>query len=181
MARAGRKMKQGKRTQSGRLSKEGRSALRIIKGNERAQAMQALYGTNGSDAIGRAFESGLLGAGAEAQSLLDTARSIAKAYWAAYVEHPPYCTLSVRTGGGASDLELVKRREQWLNAQLKIIAGMGHMTRRMFDQLVIDPYPDCGPAWLDACIHGSRTRNPIPDVARASLNRALDALKAVAS
>lgn len=181
MARAGRKRKQGNRTKSGQLSREGQPRLKIVKGNDRALMMQALYGTNGTDAIGRAFEAGLLGQGTEAQSLLDTARSMAKAYWAAYVEHPPHCTLADSAGGALLDLERVKRREQWLNMQLAIVDAMGHSTRRLFDHLVIDLMPDAGPSWLDNLIFAKRSGKAIDAAWQSQFDRALSALKAIAS
>lgn len=176
----GRKRKQGKREKNGRVSRAGQPRFHIVQGNDRAVMMQALYGQNGTDAIGRAFEAGLLGEGTEAKTLLDTARSLATAYWAAYVEHPPICTLSDRSGGSVVNLDRVKRREQWLSAQLAIVDTMGMQTRKLFDQLVVDPMPDAGPSWLDHLLFARRAHKAVDDIAQAQFNRALEALKAIA-
>lgn len=146
----GYKRKTGKRTKSGRLSRAGVSPVRIDRGSERAQAMRELYGDNCSDAIGRAFERGLLGSGTEAKSMLDTARAIHRAYWSNYANGPVRCALADRNGAAVrDDEERERRQEAWLTQMLKIAARGGHTVRVLFDQLVVDINPDCGPLWLD--------------------------------
>jgi hypothetical protein len=146
----GRKRKPGKRTKSGQLSRAGVATARIDRGSERAQAMRELYGDNCSDAIGRAFERGLLGSGTEAKSMLDTARAIHRAYWAWYANGPVRCALADRSGAAVqNDVERERRQEAWLNDMLRIAGRGGHSVRVLFDQLVVDINPDCGPLWLD--------------------------------
>ncbi|SFK44165.1 hypothetical protein SAMN03159338_4257 [Sphingomonas sp. NFR04] len=154
----GRKRKLGKRTKTGQLSRAGLATARIDRGNDRAQAMRALYGDNCSDAIGRAFERGLLGSGTEAKSMLDTARAIHRAYWAWYANGPVRCALADRSGVAVqNDVERERRQEAWLNDMLRIAGRSGHSSRVLFDQLVVDINPDCGPPWLDRLLarHGS--------------------------
>lgn len=148
MARPGRKRKPGKRTKSDKLSRAG---LSYDKGTDRAQAMQVLYGTDGADAIGRAYRCGLLGEGNEAKAMLDTARRISNAYWRAYENGKIRCTLAERTFGSVANIdeERDRRIEQWLTERLDHVKAMGEQTRKAFYQLVIDINPDCGPAWMD--------------------------------
>lgn len=168
MAR-GRKAKTGRRTKSGRLS---RATARIDRGNDRTALAQALYGTNGSDAIGRAYERGLFGAGQDAKTMLDTARAMHRAYWAWYANGPTRCALADRTGASIrEDGERERRQEQWLNEMLAIAGRSGHSGRVLFDQLVIDIHPDQGPPWLDRII----AKQPTPDD-WARLNRVLSIL-----
>ena len=149
----GYKRKTGKRTKSGRLSRAGVPAIKVDRGNERVQAMRELYGDNHSDAIGRAFERGLLGGGTEAKAMLDTARLIHRAYWARYANGPIRCALADRSGAAIeNDAERERRQEEWLRGMLKIAGRGGHTARVLFDQLVVDINPDCGPAWLDRLI-----------------------------
>lgn len=180
MARAGRKRKQGPRTKSGQLSRAG---LSVDRGTERTQAMQALYGNDGCDAIGRAYRAGLLGEGNEAKALLDTARAISNAYWVAYEVGGFRSPLADRTFGNVTliDQAKVKRREEWLADCLDCVRSMGQEVRRAFEQLVIDVNPDHGPAWLDEAIYAERRNERIPDTAAKKLREALDGLEALVS
>lgn len=149
----GRNRKAGKRTKTGRLSRAGMPSVRVDRGNPVTELKTMLYGPNGSDAIGRAFERGLLGAGSEAKTMLDTARAIHRAYWAWYVNGPIRCALADRGGGSSSeDITRERRQEAWLNAMLKTAERGGRPCRVLFDQLVVDINPDQGPAWLDRII-----------------------------
>jgi hypothetical protein len=147
----GRKRKTGKREANGRLVR-----AKIDKGNGRTEAKIAAFGQNGSDAIGRAFESGLLGSGQDAKALLDTARAISRAYWAAYERGPIRCTLADRSSGGvfAIDDERDRRKEDWLRGMIGIANVCGTESRKLFDELVVDINPDHGPAWLDRLVEG---------------------------
>lgn len=118
-------------------------------GTDAAQAKRAQFGTDGCDAIGRAYRAGLLGE--DGQRLLQTGRSINRAYWAAYGQYGMSCTLGVRTGA-ANDDENSLSREKWLTATMRDIDEMGREHRRAFDSLCIDFHPDCGPIWLDNLI-----------------------------
>lgn len=174
----GRPRKKGKREKSGRPSRAG--VPRFDRGTERAQAMTEFYGTDGCDAIGRAYRHGLLGSGQEAKNLLDTGRKVAKAYWQAYETGKIGCTLGERTGGSVVNLdhERIKRREDWLTESLGIVSSLG--ARRVFDQLVIDINPDSGPDWLDRLCDADRTdeRQNLTDISK--LRQAVYALQAVA-
>lgn len=188
MGKTGRKSKSGKRTPSGRLSRAGAVPV-YDRGTERTQMMRAFYGEQGSDAIGRAYQAGLLGEGSEAKALLDTARRIANAYWQAYSTGSYQCPLADRTHGNTSDLdhERIKRREIWLSGCLDLVNKMG--VRRQFDQLVIDVNPDCGPSWIDSLVWNAKQnlhRKAHEQIEPASgdvkeLRAALDALEILAS
>lgn len=155
MAR-GRKRKPGKRTKAGQLSRAGMPPVRIDRGSERTELRTLLYGTNGSDAIGRAFERGLLGAGSEAKTMLDTARAIHRAYWAWYANGPIRCALADRTGSSIEgDDDREARQETWLRAMLKTAEQGGRSARVLFDELVVDINPDAGPTWLDRILGGA--------------------------
>ncbi|RYG88027.1 MAG: hypothetical protein EON59_05685 [Alphaproteobacteria bacterium] len=183
MAKAGRKRKTGMRTKTGRLSRAG--VCPYDKGTERAQLMRTLYGDNWADPIGRAFAAGLLGQPDEAKPLLDYARSIHAAYWMAYATVPVGSALrnagSSRTTGAdviSMDCERAKRREMWLNEDLRCVCAMG--VRREFDALVIDVNPDSGPDWLDRLIYDKRTgKQTASDRDHAAFRAALDALETI--
>lgn len=174
-------MAKGRPRKAGARNKSGRLVVAIDKGTEHAQAMKALYGEDGCDAIGRAYRAGLLGDGSEAKAVLDTARAIAGAYWAAYETGRYACPLGDRTHGNVAqiDSQKAKAREQWLNGCLDTANRMGRDVRRAFDQLVIDVNPDSGPRWLDELIHSKRAKYPAPLAAKSQLRRALDALDAL--
>ncbi len=176
---AGRKRKQGRRTKSGQLSRAG-VVLTYDRGTERAQAMQALYGPDGADAIGRAYRSGLLGEGHDAKALLDIGRKIARAYWQAYETGPIRCTLADKNFGAAVaiDHKAAKEREQALEANLKCVQALGQPTRRAFDQLVIDVNPDHGPAWLDRLCWQTQKQLDIHPADLAQLALAIEGLQA---
>lgn len=177
----GRKQSPGKRGANGRKSRAGQTPG-FDKGSERAQAMVALYGQDGCDAIGRAFRAGLLGEGSEAKALLDTARRISNAYWQAYSTGGYQCALGDRSFGSVADLdhERIKRREIWLGECLDIARHMGPSVNRAFRQLVIDVNPDAGPPFLDRLCWAAH-RNEAADLADLqTLRAALDALETLA-
>jgi hypothetical protein len=184
VGKAGRKHKQGPREPSGRAKRKPRKERlvnAIDKGTEHAQAMQALYGQDGCDAIGRAYRAGLLGQGSEAKALLDMARSLSNAYWQAYEVGGFRSPIADKTHGGRGELdhERIKRRETWLRESLDTVARMGVPVRRAFYQLCIDVNPDCGPLWLDQMVFAER-RGVLGDIADVSaLRRAVEALKAL--
>ena len=177
----GRKRKQGKRTKSGQLSRAGQPS--IIKGNERAQAMQALYGQDGCDAIGRAYQAGLLGQGSDAKAMLDTARRLSNAYWAAYGTGRITSAIGDKTGGGSSPLspDKARRREEWLNTSLDSLNRLGRTHRRFFDALCLDIHPDHGPCWLDRLIFAHRCKRVMIEPSDAhALEYALEGLSMLA-
>ena len=183
MGKAGRKRKPGRRTKAGRLSRAG--APRYDKGTDHAQAMQALYGQDGCDAIGRAFRSGLLGEGSEAKALLDTARNLSNAYWSAYQTGGFVSPLAghIPASGNIAHLdhERIKRREVWVRDSMAFVRDLGPEVDRAFRQIVIDVNPDHGPLWLDRLCYASRTRHVEAEQSdERALRAALDALEALA-
>ena len=129
MAKRGRKRKQGARTKSGRLSRA--QAHTYDHGTDKAKAKQEQFGNDGSDAIGRAYRTGLLGDGADAKAMLDTARKIATRYKAFYQVGPITCpTADKSTGSGVaiSNQETIKRKE-WLDQCLDAANGYGRAYR----------------------------------------------------
>lgn len=161
MKTRGRPRKSGKRTTSGRLSRA--KDARYDHGTDRAIERRIAYRGNGYDAIGRAYERGLLGRGddgkptEEAKAMLNMARSLNRAYWCEYEVGRTGCTLGKH---GATTLHFGPpirglddpAQERWLNAMLADI----HWTeRKVFDELVLDHFPDHGPGWLDRIIDGS--------------------------
>jgi hypothetical protein len=149
MARSGRKRKEGKRQPNGQLAR----MPKYDKGTYRAELKQSLYGDNGSDALGRAYERGLLGD--NGQALLTTGRIMAAAYWPIFGTGAIRCTLGRQDGnGGDGSLS----QEQWLSGQLDAINALGRDYRNAFDSLVIDVHPDEGPSWLDRTIAKQQTK-----------------------
>ena len=145
--------------------------MRRDAGTDAAQAKRAAYGTDGCDAIGRAYRSGLLGE--DGQRLLQTGRSINRAYWAAYGQYGLTSALGDRAGA-ANDDDNSLAREKWLNATIRQIDRMGRDHRKAFDELCLDFHPDYGPHWLDSLI-ASRHAAPLSDWSR--LAKALEVLE----
>jgi len=178
----GRKRKPGRRTRSGRLSRAKMPQASYDRGTPRAQAQRAIYGTDCSDAIGRAYRAGLLGEEDEAKPRLDTARALSAAYWASYTVGPCRSLLDTapRGTGASIDHERAHRREKWLSEQLSNIDALGRTFRRAFDQLAIDIHPDEGPRWLDRLI-AARLAAKSPQIADMhTLARAIVALDLIA-
>ena len=182
MAKRGRKRKNAARTKSGRISRAKPFRMDTVydKGTERAQAMQALYGTDNSDALGRAYRAGFLGTGNDAKKLLDTGRRVAKAYWRTYEVGPIRCPFADRTGGGTPmDSKREKEIENQLNDDLATVARMG--VRRQFEMLVIDANPDSGPEWLDRLLYADRRGKPLDIADLRTLRAAVDGLEMLAN
>jgi hypothetical protein len=147
-----------------RAKKRKVGEVRRDAGTEAAQRKRELFGTDGSDAIGRAYRSGLLGE--DGQTLLQTARSINRAYWAAYGQYSFTCALGSRTGA-ANDDDNSLARERWLNATIREIDAMGRAHRKAFDELCLDFHPDHGPDWIDRLIAKEPTQGDWSKLARA--------------
>lgn len=183
MGKRGRKRKNGRREPNGRPSRAKAQPVTFDKGTERAQAMQALYGNDGCDAIGRAYQAGLLGEGSDAKAMLDMARAISNAYWAAFGTGRINCTLGDKTGGGTSPVspDKARQREEWLSGSLDTINRLGRTQRRFFDALVIDVNPDSGPLFLDRLIFAHRCKRMMIEPTDAqALEYALEALAMLA-
>lgn len=148
----GRKRKAGPRTKSGQLSR-----AKIDTGNDVVAKKSALYGQNHSDALGRAFANGLLGSDNAAKAMLDTGRAIGRSYWMDYEVGKIRCTLGDRSSGITIAEDIVRQRdkERWLKRTLKRVKPE---MRPLFDSMVVDINPDCGPPWLDSIILELQTR-----------------------
>lgn len=182
MAKRGRKRKNAARTSSGRISraKPFRIEPCIDRGTDRAQAMQAIYGQDGADAIGRAYRAGFLGSGNEAKALLDKARSVFNAYWSAYGVGMIRKSSTADNDNGSTatpDHERIREREERLREDLHAVNRMGPAYRRAFDQLVIDINPDHGPSWLDSLLWSDKHAKPQDPAAIGQLRRAVEALE----
>lgn len=177
MAR-GRKRKAGKREPNGRISRAIQPKFDL--GTSRAHMKFKQYGTDGADAIGRAYQAGLLGE--QADAIKDTARKIAKAYWPMLEIGSYRCTLSDPSGANDNfDHDRIKAREEWLTEILRRVDRKGRAARNAFDALVIDVHPDTGPNWLDSIIwHRShKPASPLPERDMTMLNLAIDAVREV--
>jgi len=187
MARAGRKAKSGKREPNGRLSRKGKVVILYDHGTDWARDKQSVYGSDGADAIGRAYVAGLLGE--DGLNLRNAARAIFRAYWPMFGVGVEKSCLGDQTGGGSApepmDQDERQRkidRERRLNETLSAVDRMdaSRMTRRVFDQLVLDINPDHGPDWLEQLIWAKR-HGKTPDIAAVQkLAKAMRALDVVA-
>ena len=148
----GRKRKPGKR-KNGRLVQ-----LRLVKGNDRAEARKARFGTNAADQIGRAYEAGLLGS--NGKTLLDTARRLHNAWWSVYGVGRVRCAIGDHYGSGPGPSYETR---EWVDCCMETVKA--HVPLAPFSELVIEKYPDHGPAWVDRLLV---TRNP-DDMARLKL------------
>lgn len=184
MAKAGRKRKAGTRTKSGALSRAG--VVRYDQGTDYSRMKVSVYGTDGTDAIGRAFHHGLLGP--DALNLKNAARAVFRAYWPMMgVGAEKSCLGTERGSGGHSDgiIDLDTRdrqiaREKWLTDTLRMIDRMGRDHRRAFDGLCIDINPDCGPSWMDSIIWHKTHERDVPLGDAAKLRKALEVLAIIA-
>ncbi len=169
----GRKRKDGQRTKSGRLS---RGAANYDYGNIIAQAKTKRFGTNGSDAIGRAFESGLLGDVVDDKVMLDAARSINRIYHQSFSVGSIRSAIGERSYGASHivDNERILRQEKWLINCLDRIDALGPIVRRRFYELCININPDNGPIWLDNLIEKRNCR-----ISQTNLDAALLGLQEI--
>lgn len=171
MAR-GRPRKQGRRDDKGKL----RPINMPDRGNDRTAAKREKFGTDGCDAIGRAYRAGLLGE--DGQALMRVGRDIFRTYWSTFGVGKIGCTLGERTGDGSYMGE--KRTEDWLNRKLDDIGPVGSGARLAFDELVLDDHFDAGPAWLDVLLFVKEHGGEPPPVPQAKLVLAIDMLRRVA-
>ena len=123
--------------------------------NDRRKAKSGM--TDTCDALGRAYNAGLLGNDERAKDLLTAGRMMAWRYWRIYAPQfgsPDSLARFQPSEPGKpmtddqraeSDAEHEKR----LNEGQAAVRKLGHDHKRAFEQLVIDWNPDHGPAWLD--------------------------------
>lgn len=185
MAKRGRKRKQGRREPSGRIQRKSVLQVAPDRGTDAMQAKAAMYGSHGTDAIGRAYMAGLLGQidSASARAMLDTARKLSRDYHRAYEQAPYKGTLADRTGGSVIDLDhaRIRQTEERLREALHMVDRMGRQVRLAFYSLVIEQHPDSGPPWLENMIWAKRTGKPPHPAAQAFLKRALAPLDILAN
>jgi len=176
MARGGRPRKQGKRDAKGKL----RPIVMPDRGNERTAAKFAAYGSDGADAIGRAYRSGLLGSEEVGKPLLDAARKFKQAHRrSGVVVGDVQCPLNQDRGGVMyvdHDPESSRRREQRMFDSLWAAGSRASMASNAFYGLVVAEHPDSGPDWLDRLIWGGAT---LAD--RGRLQAAVKTLKKIAA
>lgn len=172
MGKRGRPRQSGKR-KNGRLIKTG-MAEGIRQANDNALARRGLFGTNGWDAIGRAYVVGLLGEGDEAKDRLEKGRRYCAAHFAIYSPKQYRCALDRSPVGGSDevnserDARLIEQRA-WLDREWRRLTDMG--CGPYFDQLV-DPlrmYTDHDPVWLAHLIE-----NALANKARLAAGRAAE-------
>lgn len=144
--------------------------------------------TDTTDAIGRAYCSGLLGTGERAERLLNAGRRVHAQYWRHYGSAEPGLTQTQdslarwqpRLGGSVPDPERDRMIENALNDALDLVRARGRFHRAAFDQLVIDINPDEGPKWLDAIVWAHRHGRRAGERDYAFLRLAIEGLEAVA-
>lgn len=184
MARRGRPRKSGKRTASGRLQDR---AITFDKGSQRTQDKTSVYGTDGTDAIGRAYVMGLLGEnGLELRNL---ARKIHRAYWPMLQVGREKSCLGLDINGQAVNDNLLDpeereykiRREKRLTETLRSVQRMSTQHRKAFDDLVIEIMPDHGPQWLEQLIWAKSHRVEPDPAAKQALDRAIEALEQISN
>lgn len=183
MARRGRPKKAGKRTAGGRLKER---PVTFDKGTQRTQDKFSVYGTDGTDAIGRAYAMGLLGD--NGLELRDLARKVHRAYWPMLQVGREKSCLGLDIHGQAVNDNLLDpeereykiRREKRLTETLRSVQRMGTQHRKAFDDLVIEIMPDHGPVWLEQLIWAKSHRVEPDPAAKQALARAIEALEHIA-
>lgn len=146
----GRPRKVGRRDKSGKLRPE----FVHDRGNDRTAAKKDRYGTDGADAIGRAYREGLLGE--DGQKLMNTARTISKSFHATF-KGGYKCALGQGGGGVMSvdiDPDSARNRQARLFDSLSAAGPRATLQSYAFYGLVIEQHPDSGPGWLDRIIDG---------------------------
>jgi hypothetical protein len=175
---------QGSRSASGR--KRDRTPTRIAPcdGIVRRRDLYkvAANDTDTVDAIGRAYVAGLLGLGEHARDLLIAGRKIASQYWRVLGFGTPDSLAKFQPQNPFTPLDpaVEKIREDALNVALDLVGQRGRDVRRCFDQLVIDPNPDSGPAWLDRIVYAHRRGNRATEGEYNALRLAVEGLEAIA-
>lgn len=168
----GRPRKQGRRDSKGKLRPE----FARDSGTDRTAAKRDKYGTDGADAIGRAYRMGLLGE--DGQKLMNTARTISKSYHATF-QGGYKCALGQGGGGVMAfdpDPGSARNRQARLFDSLSTAGPRGTLQSHAFYGLVIEQHPDSGPAWLDRLIEGEGTNTD-----RDQLNAAVATLQKLAA
>jgi hypothetical protein len=174
MGRKGRPQKPGKRTKGNRPEPD-RS---FDRGTDRVQAMRARWGEHYNTALGRAFVSGLLGEGQQANDRYAEAKRFLRLYTRLIDQDRYRCALDRTPRGNlavAMDLDQIEwehEQQEWLFAAMAKLDATGG--RPFFDQLLSKLHTDHGPPWVDRLIDGGRDPSDF-----AVLKAALVALDAI--
>lgn len=139
--------------------------------------------TDACDALGRAFNAGLLGNDRDkAKRLLEAGRRIAWQYWRVLGFATPDSLARFQPSQPSQPMDTERERilEAALNDALGLVGARGRDVRRAFDQLVIDPHPDHGPLFLDQIIWAHRHQKRATERDYAWLALAKEGLEAVA-
>lgn len=157
-SKAGRKRKDGKRTESGQLSRAGRN----VQPSEWVAKRRARFGEYYNSALGRVYASGLLGDGNEAKERYDTSRKFAALYRRLIGRDRYRCALDTSprgsTGDDLSDARAEKEAHdtEWLLEAMRKMDATG--CRPFFDQLICHTFTDYGPPWADRLLDGPKDR-----------------------
>ena len=149
MAKAGRKRKPGKRTQSNRPSRAG-AITWLDRGSDWVQAMVAKFGQDYNSALGRAYAAGLLGDDDRAKMRYDAGKKFIRIRRRVFAHREITCPLDQTPRGGHSfvpDDERDMADQQWLYHAMDSIEQSG--CAPWFDQLLSSENTDSGPYWLD--------------------------------
>lgn len=144
--------------------------------------------TNTTEAFGRAYVSGLFGNGDRARDMLTAAERIHVQYWRVYLPMGYLADSLARffpqdaKGSPLSPEQRVERErimEDSLNDALALVRARGRDVAKAFEQLIIDPNPDQGPAWLDSIIWAHRHKKQASERDYAMLALAKEGLEAL--
>lgn len=178
MARRGRKPKPGRRTQSGRLARDGYPLPVYDHGTEQAQDRRRRFHGYGTSALGRAYASALLGDEQTAKIRYDAGERFKRAVERFYMVGMVRCPIGGETRSTGLKVALAgnpheEAEWEWVGEQAKALDKAG--LRPWIDQLVLDVYADHGPPWLDRLLDGGR--DPVD---RMLLKHAIEALDLIA-
>lgn len=172
MAKAGRKRTPGNRNKNGKLKRDNYPAPRHDHGTERVQALIARYGVHYATALGRAYASGMLGTGSQADDRYQAGKRFARLQKQLFARGYR-CPLDTSPRGG-NVVEIESDHDQadqaWIyHAGDKLAAAC---LRAWIDQLVSEEYVDRDPPWLTR-LHMGGT-DPYDTAMLAHCIRALD-------
>ena len=157
MAKAGRKRKPGKRTQSDRPSRAGVLQL-FDRGSDWVQKMRDRFGQDYTTPLGRAYAAGLLGDDDIGKMRYDAAKKFQRIRRRVFSHREITCPLDQTPKGGsfAPDNDRDLDDQQWLYAAMDSIEQSG--CAPWFSQLLSTQYTDSGPPWLDKILAHKATQ-----------------------
>lgn len=172
----GSRPKSGKRTASGRLSRAGQRtpealAAKIVQPSDWVKAMQDRYGVHYATALGRAYASGLLGGGTQAEDRYQAGKRFSRLQkrWFARKQR---CALDQSPRGNVVEIEYEgdQADQEWLYHAGEKLAKTG--LRSWLDELVSEEYVSFDPPWLTRLLMGGK--DPYDHAMLAHCTRALD-------